>query len=65
MSLIHILRSDPPEFVADAKPSELWCFKCRKRLMHRLKVVCGAYYDPEFFWACDKCGESHTEFPSA
>ena len=64
MTLIHILWSDPPELVADAKPARLWCFKCRKRLLHHLKVISGEYYDPEFFWYCDQCGGSHTEFPS-
>jgi hypothetical protein len=60
---LHILRSDPPELVKGQKPAALWCFKCRKRLLHELMVVCGSYYDPEFFWNCTRCGESHTDFP--
>jgi hypothetical protein len=60
---LHVSRSDPPELVKDAPPAHLWCFHCRKRLEHRLMVISGAYYDPEFFWRCSRCLESHTDFP--
>jgi hypothetical protein len=61
--LVHVLRADPPELVEGVEPTVRWCFGCRKRLPHRLKVITGKYYDPEFFWYCDGCGESRTEFP--
>lgn len=60
---VHVLWADPPEPVKDAPLTIKWCFGCRKRLAHSLWVVSGEYFDPEFYWKCERCKQARTEFP--
>lgn len=63
----HICRSS-----GETKPAphrrkkRLWCFACRKRLLHtRMMFEPGpeSYYEPNFWWQCPNCNEDHTTFP--
>lgn len=60
---LHVSWADPPQKVNAARAKRLWCFTCRKRTLHELWAVSGAYYDPEFYRKCRVCGQSDTRFP--
>lgn len=48
------------------KTRRLWCFKCRKRLVHdkvMLTEIKPSYYEPIFELECRGCGENQTDFP--
>ena len=48
---------------ATRRPTRAWCFRCRKRHLHRAFVFDpGMYYDPELIWKCDGCGGDHRRF---
>lgn len=52
----------------DLGESELkWCFKCKKRLIHKLKNIVwdSPYYDPTTIWECPSCLNDNTGFGDA
>lgn len=56
---------DEVETIVDLGEESLkWCFKCRKRQLHKLKnkVWKSPYYDPTTIWECPKCKDDYTQF---
>jgi hypothetical protein len=45
------------------RAKRFWCFKCRKRHLHRGFILDpGPYYDPEWLCKCDGCDGDHRRF---
>jgi hypothetical protein len=56
----------PSKVLREQPVGERWCFGCRQRLPHTLRILCDeepSYYDPIAVLACDRCGKDRTEFP--
>jgi hypothetical protein len=48
---------------AKRRPRRWWCFKCRKRHLHRAFLLdSGPYYDIELIWKCDGCHGDNRNF---
>ena len=56
----------PTKVLAERPDGERWCFLCRKRLPHKVVVLCDeepSYYDPIAVRRCSQCGRDATAFP--
>ena len=51
------------KLIARRERKSAWCFKCRRRAVHRLYILVAEWYDPEPVWKCAGCGGDHTDFP--
>lgn len=52
--------------VLGKRRKRFWCFQCRKHLLHtRMAFIPDpmSYYEPNFWWACERCHEEHVLFP--
>lgn len=63
----HICRPDGEIVrVPHRRRKRVWCFECRKRLLHTLMMRDPgpeSYYGPVFWWACERCHQDRTTFP--
>lgn len=63
---VYVCRpSDQTVTPARRRPIRGWCFKCRKRHVHRAFVIAALWYDPQLFWKCDGCGADNRQFGCA
>jgi len=52
--------------VPHRRKKRLWCFGCRKRLLHTLMGFypgIESYYGPTFWYECPTCQRDNTAFP--
>ena len=60
---IYVCTGQNSKVTATEEYADKWCFKCRKRLRHRLYIHTADYYDPEGSWDCPRCKTDSTRFP--
>jgi hypothetical protein len=64
--ILHVCRTDGETRPVKRRRRNWWCFKCRKRALHRLMGFYPSglsYYGPNFWWECPTCKEEHIAFP--
>jgi hypothetical protein len=64
MPNIWVCRPPRSVKIAGRRRRRFWCFTCRKRHLHTAMMIpAHGYYEPEFWWKCDGCGEDNRLFP--
>ncbi len=56
----------PQKVLAEHDIGDKWCFGCRKRLPHTVRVLGDeepSYYEPVAVRVCSGCGRDQTAFP--